>query len=95
MVADLTYARLALEETYPTGDWLDVAYTVGWLSLGFAGVVQVRGARSAGAPVGTAHLRPIPALPYLATALVFGLVARLDARTAASTSRSSWLGPSS
>jgi diguanylate cyclase (GGDEF)-like protein len=75
MVADLVYARLALGESYPTGGWLDVAYTVGWLALGFAGVVQVAATRAPGTPVGTAHLRPIPALPYLATAFVLGLVA--------------------
>jgi diguanylate cyclase (GGDEF)-like protein/PAS domain S-box-containing protein len=75
MVADLVYARVALEGSYVAGGWLDVAYTVGWLSLGFAGVVQMRSARMPGTPVGTAHLRPIPALPYLATVFVLGLVA--------------------
>ena len=74
MVADLTYARLALEGTYPTGGWLDVAYTAGWLALGFAGIVQIRTSRASSLPSSTAHLRPIPALPYLATALVFGLL---------------------
>jgi diguanylate cyclase (GGDEF)-like protein/PAS domain S-box-containing protein len=74
MVADLTYARLALEGTYPSGGWLDVAYTTGWLALGFAGVVQIRTSRASSLPSSTAHLRPIPALPYLATALVFGLL---------------------
>ena len=75
MLADLTYARLALEGSYSSGGWLDVAYTTGWLALGFAGLVQVRTSRAASVPSGTAHLRPIPALPYLATALIFGLLA--------------------
>ena len=74
MVADLTYARLALEGTYPSGGWLDVAYTTGWLALGLAGVVQIRTSRASSPSSSTAHLRPIPALPYLATALVFGLL---------------------
>ena len=74
MVADLTYARLALEGTYPTGGWLDVAYTAGWLALGFAGLVQIHASRASTMTTSTEHLRPIPALPYLATALVFGLL---------------------
>ncbi len=75
MLADLTYARLALEESYPAGAWLDVAYTAGWLALGLAGVLQVRATRPARPPVSTAHLGPISALPYLARGLVFGLLA--------------------
>ncbi len=37
MVADLTYARLALEGSYPSGGWLDVAYTTGLAGAGLRG----------------------------------------------------------
>ena len=73
-IADLAYARLSLQAEYTSGAWLDVAYMLGWLALGGAGILQLR------APVAQAHTtptglrRPTSALPYVATIGLFLLV---------------------
>jgi diguanylate cyclase (GGDEF)-like protein len=73
-VADLSYARLALEESYVAGDWLDMAYMTGWLALGLAGLVHLASRDTEEQTSSHALMRTVPGLPYLATALVFGLV---------------------
>ncbi len=73
-VADLSYARLALEESYAAGGWLDIAYMAGWLALGLAGLVHLASHDAAEQTSGHALARTLPGLPYLATAVVFGLV---------------------
>jgi diguanylate cyclase (GGDEF)-like protein/PAS domain S-box-containing protein len=73
-IADLSYARLALEETYTAGDWLDIAYMTGWLALGLAGLVHLASHDAVEEHSSDALTRTIPGLPYIATAVVFGLV---------------------
>lgn len=75
VVADLSYARLLLEETYQSGTWMDACWAVGWVLMGLAGFVQARSVadvRQAGAASGTT--RPVSFLPYLAVAGVYGLL---------------------
>jgi PAS domain-containing protein len=75
VVADLSYARLLLEETYQSGRWMDACWAVGWVLMGLAGFVQARSVavvRQAGAASGTT--RPVSFLPYLAVAGVYGLL---------------------
>jgi diguanylate cyclase (GGDEF)-like protein/PAS domain S-box-containing protein len=73
-IADLGYARLALQESYLAGDWLDVAYMAGWIALGLAGLAQLQGQGTDRATLSPALERPIPGLPYVAIAAVFGLL---------------------
>jgi diguanylate cyclase (GGDEF)-like protein/PAS domain S-box-containing protein len=75
VVADLSYARLSLEQTYQSGSWMDACWAVGWVLMGLAGFVQARigtDVRQAGAASGTT--RPVSFLPYLAVAGVYGLL---------------------
>jgi len=75
VVADLSYARLSLEQTYQSGTWMDACWAVGWVLMGLAGFVQARSVavvRQAGAASGTT--RPVSFLPYLAVAGVYGLL---------------------
>ncbi len=75
VVADLAYARLALEESYESGGWIDVAYMVGWLAMALSGYAQSRWTtRAARALECAAPLRPISLLPYGAVVLVYGLL---------------------
>jgi diguanylate cyclase (GGDEF)-like protein/PAS domain S-box-containing protein len=75
VVADLSYARLSLEETYTSGGWLDACYLVGWVLIGLAGFQQARStidARKAGlAPV---QIHPVSFPPYVAVAAVYALL---------------------
>jgi diguanylate cyclase (GGDEF)-like protein/PAS domain S-box-containing protein len=73
-LADLAYARLALEEAYIAGGELDFAYMVGWFALGLAGVAQLHAHGVASDSVSEPLTRPIPWLPYVATAVAFGLL---------------------
>jgi diguanylate cyclase (GGDEF)-like protein/PAS domain S-box-containing protein len=73
-IADLAYARVSLEATYESAAWLDVAYMTGWLALGFAGILQLRSREPAAADQVRLR-RPVSALPYLATAGVFAILA--------------------
>jgi diguanylate cyclase (GGDEF)-like protein/PAS domain S-box-containing protein len=73
--ADLTYARLVIEESYTSGMWLDLMYILGWVAMGSAAVIQGMAAfhRTPGAR--STPLRPITLLPYLAIVAVYGLLA--------------------
>jgi len=75
VVADLSYARLSLEQTYQSGTWMDACWAVGWVLMGLAGFVQARSmadVRQAGAA--SVPTRPVSFLPYLAVASVYGLL---------------------
>ncbi len=74
-LADLAYARLSLESTYASGTWQDIAYMVGWLALGLAGIAQLSASRDGAHGPPRRFRRSTTALPYLATAGVFALVA--------------------
>jgi diguanylate cyclase (GGDEF)-like protein/PAS domain S-box-containing protein len=75
VAADLAYARVALEENYTSGAWLDLMYILGWVALGMAAVQQ--GRTSVGRAPGEAArpLQPVTLLPYVAIVAVYGLLA--------------------
>ncbi len=71
-VADLAYARLALDSAYTSGAPIDVAYMVGWLALALAGLAQASRRIARPARVGPAEPhRAITFLPYVAVALLY------------------------
>jgi diguanylate cyclase (GGDEF)-like protein/PAS domain S-box-containing protein len=83
--ADLSYARMALEETYESGAWLDTCYLVGWVFLALAGFAQARASGvTARAGVAPATIRPLSFPPYLAVAAVYILlIVATDAQNSA------------
>jgi diguanylate cyclase (GGDEF)-like protein/PAS domain S-box-containing protein len=75
VIADLTYARLSLEETYTSGGWIDACYLVGWVLTGLAGLRQAHHtleARRTGAATPSIH--PVSFPPYLAVIAVYSLL---------------------
>ena len=75
IAADITYARLALEDTYQSGTWTDITYMAGWLAMGLGAVAQAHRA-------GRMHdrVRRVPAMPsaaFLPYAAVFAVDALL------------------
>ncbi len=72
IVADLSYARVALEDTYESGQWLDLAWMAGWAAMALAPLAQVRSTTQA-AVTGEAPARaqPISLLPYGAVVILF------------------------
>jgi diguanylate cyclase (GGDEF)-like protein/PAS domain S-box-containing protein len=81
IAADLTYARLVVEETYTSGAWLDLMYILGWTAMGSAAVMQGMTAHRRVAGAGPTSLRPITLLPYLAIVAVYGLLAQVTFST--------------
>ncbi len=75
-VADLAYARLALDSAYTSGAPIDVAYMVGWLALALAGLAQAsrRIARPARVAPAAEPRRAILFLPYAAVALLYAVL---------------------
>ena len=71
VVADLAYARLALEADYTSGSWLDLAYLLGWAAMGSAAIIQAIAPRSRSSRASVDSLRPITFLPYLAISAVY------------------------
>jgi diguanylate cyclase (GGDEF)-like protein/PAS domain S-box-containing protein len=75
IAADLTYARLVIEESYTSGMWLDLMYILGWVAMGSGAVIQGIGSFHRTSGVRPTPLRPITFLPYLAIVAVYGLLA--------------------
>jgi diguanylate cyclase (GGDEF)-like protein/PAS domain S-box-containing protein len=75
VAADLTYARLALQQDYVSGTWLDLGYVLGWVVTGIAAVLQGHVSVRHTASTASAPLRPITFLPYVAIAAVYVLLA--------------------
>jgi diguanylate cyclase (GGDEF)-like protein/PAS domain S-box-containing protein len=75
VVADLSYARLSLDQTYESGTWMDACWALGWVFMGLAGFVQAR-ARADARQLATVvePTRLVSLLPYLAVAAVWGLL---------------------
>jgi diguanylate cyclase (GGDEF)-like protein/PAS domain S-box-containing protein len=71
VVADLAYARLALDADYASGSWLDLAYVLGWVAMGSAALIQATSPRARSARTSGAALSPITFLPYLAISAVY------------------------
>ena len=75
VLADLTYARLSLEETYESGAWLDVCYLIGWVLMALGAFRQSQlGATLREAGTEPAAIRPLTFPPYLAVAAVYVLL---------------------
>ena len=75
VVADLSYARLSLEETYQSGGWMDACWAIGWVLMGLAGFIQARsmtGVRRSGTVSRPGN--PVTFLPYVAVAGVYGVL---------------------
>lgn len=75
VVADLAYARLALQETYVSGQWMDVCYVAAWTLIALGSFTQARSwavARMTSAQ--SAPIRPVSFPPYVAVGGVYGVL---------------------
>jgi diguanylate cyclase (GGDEF)-like protein/PAS domain S-box-containing protein len=75
VIADLSYARVSLAETYTSGTWMDALWMIGWVLMGLAGFVQARSTadiRRSAMVSGPAN--PVTFLPYVAVACVYGVL---------------------
>jgi len=74
VVADLSYARLSLEDSYVSGGWMDWCYLLAWVLMGLAAYSQARSQATSTPDTRLVPIHPVSFPPYLAVAGVYAVL---------------------